>query len=126
MPILKMHNLTMADFKENKNIFYVYPDNYSMIGGDSIIKELRHSDYTVPVYTMLSKTQPFIYERGMAMLDEAMEKIKYLLGNKAIMFVLMNRFYDVIDYDNAEEYQRTIIEELHLLLEREKPKDVRI
>jgi hypothetical protein len=62
----------------------------------------------------------------MAMLDEAMEKIKYLLGNKAIIFVLMNRFYDVIDYDNAEEYQRSIIEELHLLLDREKPKDVRI
>ena len=38
MPILKMHNLTMADFKENKNVFYVYPDNYSMIGGDSIVK----------------------------------------------------------------------------------------
>ena len=121
-----MHNLTMADFKENKNVFYVYPDNYSMIGGDSIIKELRHSDYTVPVYTKLSKTQPFIYERGMAMLDEAMEKIKYLLGNKAIIFVLMNRFYDAIDYDNAEEYQRSIIDELHLLLEREKPRDVRI
>ena len=41
-------------------------------------------------------------------------------------FVLMNRFYDAIDYDNAEEYQRSIIDELHLLLEREKPRDVRI
>ena len=93
MPILKMHNLTLADYKENKNVFYVYPDNYSLMGGDDIIKQLRNSDYTIPIYTKMSKNQPFIYERGMAMLDESMEKIRYLLGNKAIMFALMSRFY---------------------------------
>ena len=126
MPILKMYNLTFADYKENKNVFYVYPDNYSLIGGDDIIKELRNSDYTVPIYTKMSKNQSFIYERGMAMLDESMEKIKYLLGNKAIVFALMNRFYDDIDYENAEEYQRNIIDELEIILKLEKPKRVRI
>tara|TARA_R100000664_G_scaffold33858_2_gene52395 strand:- start:1420 stop:1800 length:381 start_codon:yes stop_codon:yes gene_type:complete len=126
MPILKMHNLTLADYKENKNVFYVYPDNYSLMGGDDIIKQLRNSDYTIPIYTKMSKNQPFIYERGMAMLDESMEKIRYLLGNKAIMFVLMTRFYDDIDYENSEEYQRTIIDELEIILKLEKPKSVRI
>ena len=126
MPILKMHNLTLADYKENKNVFYVYPDNYSLMGGDDIIKQLRNSDYTIPIYTKMSKNQPFIYERGMAMLDESMEKIRYLLGNKAIMFVLMTRFYDDIDYENSEEYQRSIIDELEIILKLEKPKSVRI
>jgi|TARA_R100000742_G_C4226608_1_gene49102 hypothetical protein len=126
MPILKTHNLAMADFKENKNVFYVYPDNYSLIGGDSIIQELRNSDYGVPVYTSLSKSQSFIYERGMAMLDESMEKIKYLLDSKAIVFVLVNKFYDIIDYDNAEEYQRSIIDEINIVIEKGQPKGVRI
>jgi len=126
MPILKTHNLAMADFKENKNVFYVYPDNYSLIGGDSIIQELRNSDFGVPVYTSLSKSQSFIYERGMAMLDESMEKIKYLLDSKAIVFVLVNKFYDIIDYDNAEEYQRSIIDEINIVIEKGQPKGVRI
>jgi len=126
MPILKTHNLAMADFKENKNVFYVYPDNYSLIGGDSIIQELRNSDYGVPVYTSLSKSQSFIYERGMAMLDESMENIKYLLDNRAIIFVLVNKFYDIIDYDNAEEYQRSIIDEINIVIEKGQPKGVRI
>ena len=126
MPILKTHNLAMADFKENKNVFYVYPDNYSLIGGDSIIQELRNSDFGVPVYTSLSKSQSFIYERGMAMLDESMEKIKYLLDSKAIVFVLVNKFYDIIDYDNAEEYQRSIIDEINIIIEKGQPKGVRI
>ena len=121
-----MHNLTLADYKENKNVFYVYPDNYSLMGGDDIIKQLRNSDYSIPIYTKMSKNQPFIYERGMAMLDESMEKIRYLLGNKAIMFVLMTRFYDDIDYENSEEYQRSIIDELEIILKLEKPKSVRI
>jgi len=116
----------MADFKENKNVFYVYPDNYSLIGGDSIIQELRNSDYGVPVYTSLSKSQSFIYERGMAMLDESMENIKYLLDNRAIIFVLVNKFYDIIDYDNAEEYQRSIIDEINIVIEKGQPKGVRI
>jgi len=126
MPILKTHNLAMADFKENKNVFYVYPDNYSLIGGDSIIQELRNSDFGVPVYTSLSKSQSFIYERGMAMLDESMEKIKYLLDSKAVVFVLVNKFYDIIDYDNAEEYQRSIIDEINIVIEKGQPKGVRI
>ena len=38
----------------------------------------------------------------------------------------MNRFYDDIDYENAEEYQRNIIDELEIILKLEKPKSVRI
>ena len=126
MPILKSHNLSMADFKENKNVFYVYPDNLSLIGGDTIIQELRNSDFGVPEYVKLSKSQPFIFERGMVMLDEAMEKINYLLGNKAVIYVLINKFYDMIEYDNAEEYQRNILDELNIIIEKGQPKGVRI
>jgi hypothetical protein len=55
-----------------------------------------------------------------------MEKIKYLLDSKAIVFVLVNKFYDIIDYDNAEEYQRSIIDEINIVIEKGQPKGVRI
>jgi hypothetical protein len=55
-----------------------------------------------------------------------MEKINYLLGNKAVIYVLINKFYDMIEYDNAEEYQRNILDELNIIIEKGQPKGVRI
>ena len=59
MPILKTHNLSVADFTENENIYYLFPDNWSHQKGSNIVKILRDSDHGIPLYTGLSPIKPF-------------------------------------------------------------------
>ena len=59
MPILKTYNLSVADFTENKNVYYLYPDNWSHQKGSDIIKILRDSDFGIPLYIGLSPVKPF-------------------------------------------------------------------
>ena len=76
MPILKTHNLSVADFTENENIYYLFPDNWSHQKGSNIVKILRDSDHGIPLYTGLSPIKPFDEERGMRQLDESSRSSK--------------------------------------------------
>ena len=126
MPILKTYNLSVADFTENKNVYYLYPDNWSHQKGSDIIKILRDSDFGIPLYIGLSPVKPFDESRGMNELDQSLEKVRNILLQKGIVIVLINEFYETIDYDNGEPYEKEIIDNVLELLDMGCPKDVEI
>ena len=126
MPILKTHNLSVADFTENENIYYLFPDNSSHQKGSNIVKILRDSDHGIPLYTGLSPIKPFDEERGMRQLDESLEVVKNILMQKGLVVVLINEFYQDIDYDHGELYEKEILDSVHEILNIGCPKDVKV
>jgi len=126
MPILKTHNLSVADFTENENIYYLFPDNWSHQKGSNIVRILRDSDHGIPLYTGLSPIKPFDEERGMKQLDESLEIVKNILMQKGLVIVLINEFYQDIDYDHGEVYEKEILDSIHEILNIGCPKDVKV
>ena len=126
MPILKTHNLSVADFTENKNIYYLFPDNWSHQKGSNIVRILRDSDHGIPLYTGLSPIKPFDEERGMKQLDESLEIVKNILMQKGLVIVLINEFYQDIDYDHGGVYEKEILDSIHEILNIGCPKDVKV
>ena len=104
MPILKTHNLSVADFTENKNIYYLFPDNWSHQKGSNIVRILRDSDHGIPLYTGLSPIKPFDEERGMRQLDESLEVVKNILMQENDASV------NIISY--AASFKRVSVEEI--------------
>jgi|TARA_B100001094_G_scaffold324862_1_gene378143 hypothetical protein len=126
MPILKTHNLSVADFTENENIYYLFPDNWSHQKGSNIVRILRDSDHGIPLYTGLSPIKPFDEERGMKQLDESLEIVKNILMQKGLVIVLINEFYQDIDYDHGGVYEKEILDSIHEILNIGCPKDVKV
>tara|TARA_R100001463_G_scaffold78185_1_gene132384 strand:+ start:251 stop:637 length:387 start_codon:yes stop_codon:yes gene_type:complete len=126
MPILKTHNLSVADFTENENIYYLFPDNWSHQKGSNIVRILRDSDHGIALYTGLSPIKPFDEERGMKQLDESLEIVKNILMQKGLVIVLINEFYQNIDYDHGQNYEKEILDSIHEILNIGCPKDVKV
>ena len=124
MPILKSYNLSMADYKENKNVYYAYPDNIALLGGDDLLRELRESEFGIPFYLKRTSNEDMDFIKGMERLDESCETVNIILRQGGIVVILMDRFYEMIDYDDSEEYQRRAIDAIHDFAESGKPHEV--
>ena len=126
MPILKTHNLSVSDFTENENIYYLFPDNWRHQKGSNLVKILRDGDHGIPLYTGLSPIKPFDEERGMRQLDESLEVVKNILMQKGLVVVLINEFYQDIDSDHGELYEKEILDSIHEILNIACSKDVKV
>ena len=87
MPILKTYNLSVADFTENKNVHYLYPDNWSHQKGSDIVKILRDSDLGIPLYVGLSPVKPFDETRGKFEVKFYLVAILFIIFDLEIIFL---------------------------------------
>ena len=62
----------------------------------------------------------------MRQLDESLEVVKNILMQKGLVVVLINEFYQDIDYDHGELYEKEILDSIHEILNIGCPKDVKV
>ena len=124
MPILKAYSLAMSEYKENKNVYYAYPDNIAHLGGGDIIRELRESEFGIPFYLKRTLNENMDFIKGMERLDESCETINIILRQGGIVIILMDKFYEMVNYDDSEEYQRHAIDAIHEFAKNGKPHEV--